>query len=532
MAKKVPPTPTQKAINTARSEIFAGVRVKDGRQTRVLTSKEKSDLAVMLAVKERPEALDITPLIPRGSYLERMVMHFKNTDTSYALPLFQLIMVAASWLTQNGAVTLIPGLAPLRPILWTIALAASGSSKTLATERVAEALADEGAKEPVKMFPTGCTDAEWIISLLHNNGSFWFQDEVGQFLQQVRTQSNYARIKPWMLDAYSHKTVANRLKSEQEKLVIEDPHFTFFGLTVRETWKMNVDLPSMLDGLCQRFNYVMAEPRTDTDMFDHLLFFKGDECAHEQARLREMWFALCSQPNSRGTYTLDNEVLPYLESWWHGLRPSWGNSQLPGSFIRRIGYSVFSYLPVIQFLLGRARQPIDIETAEIATKYAEFHMESALTMIREYDNGWADQIRTVAEHRDRLKESGASSVSARDINRRLSAKVRAELNSARIREVLNLLEQVEMPADLLGPSCPNDAKIADQLFARHSAHKARQKQQELSRNQKRLERLLKAYRDQEPAENGVERDDTVRDSDYEVERMLNVIELPRVRSSR
>ncbi|SHF01046.1 Protein of unknown function [Ruegeria intermedia] len=528
MAQKTTPAPARKRNKKAKDEIFADVRVNDGKKSRPLTPQEKSDLAAMLAVKERPEALDVTPLIPRGSFIERLLKHFRDTDTSYALPLFKLIMVASSWLTQNGAVVEIPGLAPRRPILWTIALAASGSSKTLATDRVAETLAGEGAKEPVRMFPTGCTDAEWIVSLKNNNGSYWFQDEVGQFFNQIRTQSNYARIKPWMLDAYSQKTIANRLKSEKEKMVVEDPHFTFFGLTVRETWKMNVDLASMLDGLCQRFNYVVAEPRKDTDMFEHLLFFKGEKSAREQEKLREVWFALCAQANGCGTYTLYDEVLPYLEAWWRGLRTAWGMSQLPGSFIRRIGYSVFSYLPVIHFLLGRSRHPIDVETAEIATKYAEFHMESALVMIREYDNPWSGQIRTVVAHRDRLMAAGATSISARDISRKLSAKARAELNSARIREILELLEQVEMPAGLAGAQNPQDARVSDQLFARHSSRKERLKQQEKTRNQKRLERVLKAYRNQASLGFG----DGSNEAHEKADDTFNVIELPRVLESR
>lgn len=131
-------------------------------------------------------------------------------------------------------------------------------------------------------------------------------------------------------------------------------------------------------------------------MFDHFLFFQGEKNKIEQEGLREMWHALCAQKSSCGDYTLAPETLPFIEAWWQELRPTCGDSLLPGSFIRRIGFSVLSYLVVIHFLLGRSQKEIDVETARIATRYAEYHMECALVMIREYDTGWSDPVRIVA----------------------------------------------------------------------------------------------------------------------------------------
>lgn len=476
-----------------KPSLFNDLRVNDGKRKRALTEKEKSDLVAMLTVKERPEALDILPLVPRGSYIQRMLKHFDATDTSYALPLFQLIMIASSWLTQSGASLIIPGMKPHRPILWTIAMASSASSKTLATNRVKDTLFGEGQTTPVRMFPKYSSDAQWIIDLKENNGSYWFQDEVGQFFKLVLTHSNYARIKPWILDAYSHEEIANRLKSEENKLTVTDPHFTFLGLTVRETWKMNIDLPSMLDGLCQRFNYVIAENRTDTDMFDHFLFFQGEKNKIEQEGLREMWHALCAQKNSFGDYTLAPETLPFIEAWWQELRPTWGNSLLPGSFIRRIGFSVLSYLVVIHFLLGRSQKEIDVETARIATRYAEYHMECALVMIREYDTGWSDPVRIVAERRERHRERTGKEPTAREIQKNLSSKARQILNSAQIKEIMELLESIEKPNNQPLFNQENET-IADRLHSEHMATKKHEDTQESWRNRKRLARVLEAYR--------------------------------------
>lgn len=503
------PTKTNKKTQTKNRDtaMFAGAKSMERGKRRPLKQEEREQLLAFLSAKARPEALSVDGLIPEGSFLQRLCRFFEKTDASYALPLFQLIMIASSYLTQGGANLWIPGFGTKRPILWTIALAGSGSSKTLATDKVAEILSPR--TQDVRMFPTGATDAQWIVDLAENNGAYWFQDEVGQLFQQVLKQSNYARIKPWMLDAYSHKPIANRLKGEADKLSIEDPHFTFLGLSVRETWAESVDAASMLDGFCQRFNYVIAPARTDTDMFDHFLYFAGEGVEEWQAKLREFWYALCAQEGALETYTMNDGVLPYLEGWWRSLREKWGTAALPGSFVRRTGFSILSYLVVLHFLIGKSKRPIDLETAELATKYAEYHLESAFTMIREYDRGERSHIQIVAAKREKLIIGGAKIVKVRDIQRCLSKKQNQEISKEEIAEILSVLDSAEREPDLfdkvvfedVGLDATRRTKI--ELLERRAAQfLERWGKRERWRNQKRLSRLLHIYRSHAQGEAG------------------------------
>ncbi|WP_411975670.1 hypothetical protein [Sulfitobacter faviae] len=464
----------------------------------------------MLALRECPDALSVDSLIPKGSYLEQISSYFKKTDVSYVLPLIQLIMIASSYLTQGGANVWIPGLGSKRPILWTMALAPSASSKTLATDKVAEILLPEGQDETVRMLPKAGSDAQWIIEVNENNGAYWYQDEAGKMFHMILTQSNFARMKPWMLDAYSNKPISNRLKGETNKLEIEDPHFTFLGLSVRETWTDDVDAASMLDGFCQRFNYVIAEPRSDTDMFEHFLYFAGEEFETRKSDLQEIWRALCAQKGALEAYQLNDEVLPYLESWWRSLRNNWGDGVLPGSFIRRTGFSVLSYLVVLQFLLGKANRPIDLETAKLATKYAEYHLECTLIMMREYGSEGRSQIEKVARVREALLGNGLAQVTVRDVQRRLSKKQSKELTRDRIAQILSALDRVETSPDLFDEISINAGSREEArqqktefLAKRYEAMREHDRKQEAWRNKKRLQRLLKAYRDQEePSHSG------------------------------
>ncbi|MGR3632487.1 MAG: hypothetical protein ACU0A8_10280 [Limimaricola soesokkakensis] len=485
-----------------RQQLFHNLRVREKGKQRPLKASEEEQIIAMLALRECPEALSVESLIPKGSYLEQISSYFRKTDVSYVLPVIQLIMIASSYLTQAGATLWIPGLGCKRPILWTMALASSASSKTLATDKVAEILLPEGQNDTVRMLPKAGSDAQWIVEVKDHNGSYWYQDEAGKLFHMIFTQSNFARMKPWMLDAYSNKPISNRLKGEANKLEIEDPHFTFLGLSVRETWTSDVDAASMLDGFCQRFNYVIAEPRADTDMFDHFLYFAGEEFDARKSELREVWHALCAQKGALETYQLDDEVLPYLECWWRSLRSSWGDGVLPGSFIRRAGFSILSYLVVLQFLLGKANRPIDLETAELATKYAEYHLECTLIMMREYGSEGRSQVEKVARVRESLLGNGLAQVTVRDIQRRLSKKQSKELTRDRIAQILGALDRVETSNDLFdgilsdaGSQDEVRQRKAELLAQQFDAARERDRTVEGWRNRKRLQRLLKAYRD-------------------------------------
>ncbi len=498
-------TKTRKTNRNQKKErdLFQNLHVLEKGKRRALNDGEQEQIIAMLAIRECPEALSVDSLIPKGSYLERISSYFKKTDVSYVLPLIQLIMIASSYLTQGGATLWIPGLGCKRPILWTTVLAPSASSKTLATDKVAEILLPEGQVETVRMLPKAGSDAQWIIEVRENNGAYWYQDEAGKLFHAILTQSHFARMKPWMLDAYSNKPISNRLKGEADKLEIEDPHFTFLGLSVRETWTDDVDAASMLDGFCQRFNYVIAEPRSDTDMFDHFLYFAGEEFETRKNELREIWHALCAQEGALDAYQLNDEVLPYLENWWRGLRSNWGDGVLPGSFIRRTGFSVLSYLVVLQFLLGKSNRQIDLETAELATKYAEYHLECTLIMMREYGSRGRSQVEKVARVREALLGNGLAQVTVRDVQRRLSKKQSKELTRDRIAQILGALDRVETSPELFdevlsdaGSQEDIRQRKAELLAQQYDAVRERDRTKEAQRNKKRLQRLLKAYRDQ------------------------------------
>lgn len=485
-------TTTPKNPTSPEHVLLGELTVKTRKGTRRLTKSECTALIQMLAVKAVPEEFDVRALAPRGSFLERIARHFEATDISYALPVMHVVMTAASHLTQNGASLLVPGVGEVLPTLWMIGLAPSGSSKTLAPEEV-DRIIFRGTSPEVERLPTGCTDAQWIVELHQSNGSFWFQDEVGKAFKSILTEANYRRIKPWCLDAYSHKTIANRLKSEKTKLVIDRPYFTFHGLSVDDTWRDDIDLGSMLDGFCQRFGYYVAVPRSDTDIFDHFLYFEGEEVERRRETLAGIWDSLCAQEGASAPYTLNDEVLPFLKAWWASLRRTWGQSALPKSFIRRIGFATLRYLMVLHFLLGKSRRPIDVETANLATQFAEYHFLSALHVVQQYDRAKTSRIQVVADAGTRVSDAGKA-VTSREVTRALSKQQRAQFEKGEIAEILSVLNQIEAMPGLFDATSDARQK-SSAIQGRRDEIQARLLLNERKRNERRLRELGRGQSD-------------------------------------
>ena len=439
--------------------------------------EEVAGLVSLLSQATAAEDLDPMRLAPPGTLLADMADHFLETDISFALPVVATFMHAAGFLTQNRVELSLPGVGSIKPTAWVMNLADSGSAKTLAFTRVHGIL--ERGGPPLRMLPTGATDAKWIEDLADNNHCYWVQDEAGKFFESVLKIPNRARMKPWLLDAYSHQAIHNRTKAGI--VTVAEPAFAFNGPSVLSTFSEDVSRVNFLDGFCQRFNYFVAPRRADRDMFDHFLYFQGADVMDRETRLAETWARLCAQPAATEIYTISDEALAFLSTWWNGQREAWGGAVLPASFVRRIGFSVLRYATILQFLLGKARHPIDVETASIAARYAEYNFKSLQIVLSRCDPAGVDLTQKVREIRSRLERDGKP-VDPRSVARCATTRDRKRgLDTA-------LVRAIDAIGEMGGRFKPRLLEaIADERDLRSAAaHAARREER---RNRDRLARL-------------------------------------------
>lgn len=465
-------------------------KTRSGRRVPLNTAERETLLEMFASKSDR--SVEIKELAPPGSFLAHVLRHFRDTDISYALPLMSTITHMASLLTQRGVGLVLPNGARIRPTIWAIGLAESGSSKTLAFDEL-HAILVERSGVALRMLPKAATDAQWLLDLAESNGSFWFQDEVGQYLHAVESSKLHARMKPWLLEAYSGATISNRLKGEETKLEIRDPHFTFLGLAVRSTWSSDVDVRNMANGLCQRFSFFIAETRHDKDVYDHFRFWATDRDERRRAELAATWAALAAQPAAHHDLRLPSEVLAWLEDiWWRGLRKTFGTTPLPPSYVRRVGHAIMQYLPVLHVLLGKAHQPIDFETALLASRFGEWHMASVLALLQGYSAETASGVRLVATRYDQLRNAGIAPT-PREIMRKLSKAQRNGMNTAAVTEIMQTLDALAPLPGLIDATM--DAQARSTLLVKERDIEAvRLRLNARKRNERRLRQIIRRHK--------------------------------------
>jgi hypothetical protein len=164
---------------------------------------------------------------------------------------------------------------------------------------------------------------------------------------------------------------------------------------------------------------------------------------------------------------------------------------VPSSFVRRIGFSVLRYLMVTHFLLGKSRHPVDVETAHLATRFAEFHFESAREMLQAYDRTSVERVRKIIDVRAALTAEGTDA-SARNIQRRLGKAVRDGLTSETLRVILDSLDRVDV-GDPFPATLDGRREKAATLAVRLEGLEKRLRRSERKRNERRLRNLREAY---------------------------------------
>jgi hypothetical protein len=144
---------------------------------------------------------------------------------------------------------------------------------------------------------------------------------------------------------------------------------------------------------------------------------------------------------------------------------------------------------VLQFLLGKSGRLIDVETAELATRFAEYHFLSALHVVQQYDNKNASRIQLITEASSRVAENG-SSVTGREVTRSLSKQQRAQFDKGEIAEILSILSQIDDVPGLFDRS--SDAKEkSSALQGRRDEIRARLVLNERKRNERRLREVVR-----------------------------------------
>lgn len=372
----------------------------------LLKSQEaRETVKAMLKIKAQPDVWRGLVATPPGSLLATVVAAFRSTtDIPLEIPFFATLHFLAAHLLARGVTVQFVG-QTVRPDLWSIVLADSGSGKTFATN-ILEKFIDQDST-----FPEPASAAKFIEDLSTHNNSLWVRDEFAQFLKALEQQPHMAEIRDYLLRVYDGKRVERNTK--KQSITVEDPALCILGMTVLKTFKEAVSAESMLDGFAQRFSYIIAKRDPSRLAKDYPIY---DMQAY-QDRIRSEWLKVVASISEEKYVVGPDGEAAFRESFAMLLPP---NEEIPMSFFRRIMFRGVRYALLYHILLGKPGATIDAVDMGWAGRICGLHIHDAAWVIGEHGLPDLERLCKRAEELKQriLKEEGRS-VTARDVVRNI-----------------------------------------------------------------------------------------------------------------
>ncbi len=343
------------------------------------------------------------PAIPPANFLENITAVFKNeTDIPLELPFFAGInFIAAHLLFLNVCIDFSGQI--IKPDIWTIALAESGSAKTFAFNIFEKAI------DIKNILDTGIqSSAKFIEELQKNNNAFWIRDEFAQLLKAMKTQSYLEELKDYLLKSYDNKTISR--KTLKHEIIVENPALVLFGLSVYSTFLQNVSLEDMLDGFAQRPSYVIAKndperPELSVALYPFNLL---------RDTVKKSWKKI-KFPAKNKKYILGQAAVRAFEDSFYAYAGT-EYSKIPASFLRRTLFKSIKYALIYHIVLGKTKyKEIDAEDISWAMRLITLHISDTKEILENY--GLSDLEKTIqkVENLKRKFAEAGKIIKARDI---------------------------------------------------------------------------------------------------------------------
>jgi hypothetical protein len=360
----------------------------------------------MLAVRQNVSTPwnDIYLAVPPATLPEKVVNLFSDTtDIPLEIPFFIVLHYLSAFLLQKGVSIQFAGQS-IRPDLWTVLLAESGTGKTYAQSCIRKLLGDA-----VEWFPEPASAAKFVDELALHNRAFWSRDEFAQLLDGIEKQTHMAELKDYLLRTYDGEKIERRTRVAE--VTVKDPALTIFGSTVGSTFLKKVSLEMLLDGFAQRFAYVIANPdktRPPKAILEAMKYpFKYQP-------VKDAWDQI-AQSNIHAEYkTCDAGEEAFISSFRFLLDD--GGWKIPMSFFRRILFRGVKYALLYHLILKKQNDILDEQDFGWAGRVCALHLRDVHTLIKMH-GGYEDfeqKLRAAKAIVDKKRQQGKEPA-ARDL---------------------------------------------------------------------------------------------------------------------
>jgi len=330
--------------------------------------------------------------VPPGSLLDDICMQWqKQTNIPLEIPFHTFLILLAGYLIDRGVTVDVEGL-KIRPDLWTIILANSGSGKTWTKNELKPIVS--GAKEIQATGAAGA--AAWLQKVAENPKGIWIRDEFLQFLKQLDGTGPLSDVKDYLLRIYDNETITRETK--RDRIVLEDPVVAILGFNVLDTFVRGMSLESLTDGFAQRFSYAIAREDPKRPWRDYPFWTIPGETKSEW---KERWEI--TKGEIKDSYIASKNASSFFKRSFKNL----SNIDIPESFYRRIMWKSHKYALLYHVLRNPSSPEIDDEDYGWAARLIGLELSDAAEILTKA--GFSDLGHTldaVEKLVTRLKEKG------------------------------------------------------------------------------------------------------------------------------
>lgn len=258
--------------------------------------------------RQQEDVLKVLYACPPASILESVVHVTKEyTDIPPSISFFAMLCLMGAKATQKGFGVWV-GTQVVRPNLWVLTLAPSGTGKTYAISQICL----RAINGDVEMLPQTST-AAGLVKLLadHPNkaAAILLRDEMAQLFKMLRKDA-YIDLKDFLLRSYDGGTIERHTKKDG-LIRVANVFISIYGTTVLETFARSLKDEDLMDGFMQRFMVHIAEKR------DKIVpLYVIPDCAMEEVRRKWKKFVDVLDSRESKTLPLTERAKKLYERWF------------------------------------------------------------------------------------------------------------------------------------------------------------------------------------------------------------------------
>lgn len=385
--------------------------------------------AMLVSRKQNGEHWRGIMAVPPGTLIESVITEFyTKTNLPLEIPFFVVMSYLSGYLLKND-VHVETKSGKVHPDIWTVILSASGSGKTFTQKKIRDAFGP--VMKSAEFNGTGIASAAaFITELSLTPRGVWFRDEFAELLKSISdSKGPMAELKDYLLRLYDNDDLTRTTK--KETIVAENPAMSILGLTVKESFSKHVTTAMMIDGFCQRFSYVIAEPDPNRPFINYPVWhINTDEWT-------EKWNEI--EPKIKKVYHASEEAAEAFAGSFQSLY----QEGIPESFYRRILWRAHKYAVLYHILIGDDSDTLTKTDYAWAARALAIHIDDAAKLVG--DHGLSELERMIQSGEriaKKVMEQEKRPLKPRDLIRGMSA-ITTVAQAKSLMDVMSLRDESE-----------------------------------------------------------------------------------------